>query len=1111
MPSGERGDGLPRALQPALDVSEGVSPVPRRKTSGMRDGTGDEPRVSRKDQHCRQCTQPISGQFVRALGGVYHLDCFRCADCGRNVASKFFSATDDMASENQGQLFPLCETDYFRRLDLLCAKCGRALRGSYITALGAKYHVDHFTCSMCSTQFGPDDSYYEHDGKVYCHFHYSTMFAIQCTGCQTAILKQFVEINRNNADEHWHPECYMIHRYWKIKLATAPLSSTQAISQPSITTPVQELEFSMPGTLTLSPSSSDDELHAKTTSQAITQETPESLLQKQQVMEHRVITIWRVLSAFEESSAACISDMLRHVSSGRYVGGVRFAARFVLHVEVLFSAIDELDMYFQRAGAPSIQCVREARMLCKKIVNFFSLLSHTQEAGAERMHITQELLSLVTGLAHYLKILIRISLTGALRLDQEYDIPAALESFLARLDDLVILQSSRSAESVANGLSPSTSHADMIDTDKVHGYTSLPRLRTSHEAENASDLCMHCGQTVEEQCVRAGLSLRWHWGCVRCHGCRRGATMPDGTIPSRRGSEADAMAAGSATQPVPMPLSQFVCYGTRRDKVVAFCAQCAPIDAKARLVPVTRLEQYAFLLCVALNRLDALLHRQAQQRHLAVPSSTGDEDAGELTDAESSTYRKSTEAKRLETQYLDRHMSNKAHVPRISTVVGQPSSYETHVGGAETRRITQSPDVDKEPARPTRPPADRGADEGASAGAAPSIAVAPPPLPSSASAKPGPVVPIRAPFTRNNTDVLVRMNSVTSKARESWSEGTMSYEEGITLADIPMILHAEQEREREPGIVDRRPLSSLQADEWLVVRGVALVRLERSALAEWTLSGDLYEFVVRKSTFWERLRFKGAKDRRDVRKKGTFGVPLDDLAERQGADSVLGATPTPMRIPAFVDDVISALRQMDVSVEGIFRKNGNLRRLKDLADECDRGLDTVNWLDDTPVQLAALLKKFLRELPEPLLTQRLYRGFVQAAALEAEGEARWWSLVLWLVLLLPRAHRDTMEVLFVFVRWVATFSHVDEESGSRMDIPNLATVLAPSVLYSRTSEPTHSEAMLAQHVVQAMLERQDELWVVPDDMQAALQDTALIAAAPDLTAPELLKRCAAYA
>ena len=63
-----------------------------------------------------------------------------------------------------------------------------------------------------------------------------------------------------------------------------------------------------------------------------------------------------------------------------------------------------------------LQYQKEAKLLCRKIVNFFSLLSKTYEIGVRRLGITQELLSLVTGLAHYLKILIRLALTASLRL-----------------------------------------------------------------------------------------------------------------------------------------------------------------------------------------------------------------------------------------------------------------------------------------------------------------------------------------------------------------------------------------------------------------------------------------------------------------------------------------------------------------------------------------------------------------------------------------------------------------------------------------------------------------------------------------------------------------------
>lgn len=60
-------------------------------------------------------------------------------------------------------------------------------------------------------------------------------------------------------------------------------------------------------------------------------------------MEEKVYQIWSVLSSFEESSAACISDMLLHVSNGAYIEGVFVAEKFIWHVEVLFGSADGLD------------------------------------------------------------------------------------------------------------------------------------------------------------------------------------------------------------------------------------------------------------------------------------------------------------------------------------------------------------------------------------------------------------------------------------------------------------------------------------------------------------------------------------------------------------------------------------------------------------------------------------------------------------------------------------------------------------------------------------------------------------------------------------------------
>lgn len=43
-------------------------------------------------------------------------------------------------------------------------------------------------------------------------------------------------------------------------------------------------------------------------------------------------------------------------------------------------------------------------------------------------------------------------------------------------------------------------------------------------------------------------------------------------------------------------------------------------------------------------------------------------------------------------------------------------------------------------------------------------------------------------------------------------------------------------------------------------------------------------------------------------------MPLELLVEREGSDSHLGATRATLRVPSFIDDVISAMRQMGKSI-----------------------------------------------------------------------------------------------------------------------------------------------------------------------------------------------------
>jgi hypothetical protein len=108
--------------------------------------------------------------------------------------------------------------------------------------------------------------------------------------------------------------------------------------------------------------------------------------------------------------------MLLHVSNGAYIESICLSERFLVHVEALFAGIDTIHHIYHEYNQIEFKYTREAKMLCKKVINFFSLLSRTGDMEMKKLGITQELLSLVTGLAHYLKILIRLALTSALRL-----------------------------------------------------------------------------------------------------------------------------------------------------------------------------------------------------------------------------------------------------------------------------------------------------------------------------------------------------------------------------------------------------------------------------------------------------------------------------------------------------------------------------------------------------------------------------------------------------------------------------------------------------------------------------------------------------------------------
>lgn len=933
------------------------------------------------------------------------------------MASKFFPVPDQPPNQ-----YPLCETDYFRRLDLLCYACKGALRGSYITALDRKYHIEHFTCSVCPTVFGAQDSYYEHEGNVYCHYHYSTKFAQKCNGCQTAILKQFVEIFRNGVNQHWHPECYMIHKYWNVRLHAPPSKNHDGTED-------REAEALLQG-------EGAGEIDAN-------EELRRTVRTDEEAVEHKVHWIWQTLSTFEERSATCISDMLLHVSNGAYMDGVVAAKKFITHVDLLFSAADSLDHRLQNRPAnnpsnkgvrtfdaivhPGLSYSREAKLLCKKVVAFFQLLAESQDTGVRRLGVTQELLSLVTGLAHYLKLMIRICLSGALKLERDTRNSEGLELFLAdigRLDECLETESNRDS-----------------------------RVDAEAYVDRSADTCPVCNKAVEDKSFRKDHRVI-HTQCLCCSKCGKDFSDDPG---SARQNETSGR---------------------------IFCDIHAPPESRTGgFVSVTRLQQYVHLLRVAHARLLATLRTSG-----ALPHTSDDPNLGHYNSREGHTSSNEGEPTMLRSNTRSRSYGGRSGAEK------QQNDYEDTMGDIRRLRSTRMDKHLSNAGRQARTSRIIDGPEGMRPGSADGV-------------------------NRRQTGTFQIVEDRDSNG-ELAPQLTFGRQDTMTLDDIPRIVQAQQTREQRPnasrfarqpmipqepklklvnghqsrdfsqeekplglGVETRLPgtkryFSELTALEYFIVRHVAVLSME-PLLEGFFNQEELLDLIeTKRPTFWSKFgKAFAPKEKKPKNTKSIFGVPLEQLLERDYEESTDCVGPGSLKVPSLVQEAVSAMKTMDMSVEGVFRKNGNIKRLNDVKAEIDaKGVVEVDLSKENPVQVAALLKKFLRELPDPLLTHKLFKLWITSQRIEESDRRR--RLLHLTCCLLPKPHRDTLEVLFTFLNWVSSFSHVDEESGSKMDIHNLATVITPNVLYSpykddqraTKNEAGVDETFLAIEAVHSLIE-----------------------------------------
>uniref|UniRef100_A0A1I7XGA8 LIM domain protein n=1 Tax=Heterorhabditis bacteriophora TaxID=37862 RepID=A0A1I7XGA8_HETBA len=117
---------------------------------------------------CNGCQNPITSNFITALGTQWHPDCFVCQMCGCSFdGGSFF--------DHNGQ--PLCEIHYHEKRGSLCHACRAPISGRCVTAIGHKYHPEHFRCTYCSKQL-TKGTFKEVDKRPFCHKCYNMTFAL---------------------------------------------------------------------------------------------------------------------------------------------------------------------------------------------------------------------------------------------------------------------------------------------------------------------------------------------------------------------------------------------------------------------------------------------------------------------------------------------------------------------------------------------------------------------------------------------------------------------------------------------------------------------------------------------------------------------------------------------------------------------------------------------------------------------------------------------------------------------------------------------------------------------------------------------------------------------
>ncbi|XP_069124721.1 rho GTPase-activating protein 44-like isoform X2 [Argopecten irradians] len=206
--------------------------------------------------------------------------------------------------------------------------------------------------------------------------------------------------------------------------------------------------------------------------------------------------------------------------------------------------------------------------------------------------------------------------------------------------------------------------------------------------------------------------------------------------------------------------------------------------------------------------------------------------------------------------------------------------------------------------------------------------------------------------------------------------------------------------------------------------------------------------------------------------KPVFGTTLDEHLRVTGRDIALP-----------LEACVLTLLETGVDEEGLFRIAGMASRVKKLKKSFDAGVIDMEEYSLDPHSVAGVLKQYLREMAEPLLTYQLYQEFLNAAQLPQDQrlQALWTSIHN-----LPEHNYNNFRYLIKFLALLASKSDVNKMTAS-----NIAIVIGPNLLWS---EGDNGPNMLTSGTISNLIESiiSHASWFFPEaiDFQQTTRGTA---------------------